>query len=187
MAGIGQKGFQGWFKNLSQCTWGKQQHHKQKWNIVVMGSSSLLKQLFLQPCWRPHVGEIPPSTAGIWSHQAKAFLITGSDSDIDAEVKTWPGISKNAPGASTWLGAVGSVQGSPGDQGSCAGLTASHPGWSCTSSSVEKLCGGEARKCQETVKLGCCLCCDALGSAGWFFWSLRNIPGCSYSSCIKKE
>lgn len=39
-----------------------------------------------------------------------------------------------------------------------------------------KICGGEAKKFQETANLGCRLCCDALGSAGWYLWKPDKYP-----------
>lgn len=69
-----------------------------------MGDSSLLKELLLQPV----VGQtqeksfLPQQGRGrerqsLRSHQAKAFLMMGGDSDINAEVSKWPGIFRNAP------------------------------------------------------------------------------------------
>lgn len=73
-----------------------------------------LKELFLQTCWMLHVGENPPSAAGLWrgegcqsllSHKTEAFLlclIAVGDLDANAEVSKWPVISRNAPYLQAW-------------------------------------------------------------------------------------
>lgn len=73
-----------------------------------------LKELFLQTCWMLHVGENPPSAAGLWrgegcqsllSHKTEAFLlclIAVGDLDANAEVSKWPVIYRNAPYLQAW-------------------------------------------------------------------------------------